>query len=105
MTAARRDMKGDDEILEIDLDDLLRRLEFDGTVPTDREAAAVAAAIATHWTDRERAATEATAGESSPETISEWTLAGRFESSGVNPRRRPRNVERGREWQAAARSL
>jgi len=97
-------MVSDDGLLEVDLDELLRRLEFDGTVPTDHEAAAIAAVVATHRTDRERAATE-TAAESSPETVPEWTLAGRFESSGVHSRRRPRNVERGREWQAAGRSL
>ncbi|MFB6084147.1 MAG: hypothetical protein ABEJ94_07880 [Halorientalis sp.] len=50
------------------------------------------------------AAAEAATG-SEPETVPAWTLAGRFESNGVRARRRPRNVERGREWQAAARSL
>jgi hypothetical protein len=104
MSRAELDMDTEDELLEIDLDDLLARLEFETTVPTEREAAAVATAIATHRTDRAVAAAEA-ATESEPETVPEWKLASRLRSNGVDTRRRPRNVERGREWRAASRSL
>jgi hypothetical protein len=104
MSHADLDMDSDDELLEVDLDALLARLEFEGTAPNDREAAAVAVAVAAHRTDRERAAAEA-AAESEPETTPEWKLASRLRSNGTRPARRPRNVERGREWRAAARSL
>ncbi|WP_299267591.1 hypothetical protein [Halorientalis sp.] len=93
-----------DGVLEVDLDALLASLEFGPSVPNQREAAAVAAAIATHRTDRARAAAEA-ATESEPETVSEWKLASRLRANSDRARRRPRNVERGREWRAAARSL
>ncbi len=104
MSRTDLDMDSDGEVLEVDLDALLTRLEFDGTAPNEREAAAVAAAIATHRTDRAVAAAEA-AATSEPETVPEWKLASRLRSNGETPRRRPRNVERGREWRTAARSL
>jgi hypothetical protein len=104
MSPAGLDTDREDALLEVDLDTLLASLEFERTVPTQREAAAVAAAIATHRTDRAVAAAEA-ATESDPETIPEWTLDGRLRSNGVTHRRRPRNVERGGEWRAASRSL
>ncbi|WP_424018907.1 hypothetical protein ACOZ4N_05410 [Halorientalis pallida] len=104
MSRTDLDMDREDDLVEVDLEALLASLEFDGAVPNEREAAAVAAAIATHRTDRAVAAAEA-AAERDPETIPEWTLDGRLRSNGVTHRRRPRNVERGGEWRAAARSL
>ncbi|WP_136715250.1 hypothetical protein [Halorientalis salina] len=95
---------GHDDVIEIHLDTLLDSLEFEGTeVPDEAEAAAIASAVGTYLADRQRAV----AGQSveTTETVPEWKLAGRFESVGWPSRRRPRNVERGREWQAAAHSL
>jgi len=95
----------EDALVEVELDELLTALRFDGAVtPTDGEAAAVAAAISAHLTDRQRAAAAAET-EAAPERVTEWSLAGRFESVGARARRRPRSVERGNEWKAAARSL
>ena len=104
MSRAEFDMDTEDELLEIDLDELLDSLEFETTVPTEREAAAVAAAIATHRTDRALAAAEA-AAESDPVTVSEWKLDGRMQANGVTHRLRPRHVAQSREWRAASRSL
>jgi len=94
-----------DGIVEISLDDLVAELRFGAAeTPSDDETAAVAAAIGAHLTDRERAAAAETA-EESVETVSEWSFAARMESVGARTRRRPRAVERGGEWKAAARSL
>ena len=94
-----------DDVVEVSLDDLLAALRFDDTTTPDAsEAAAVAAAVGAHLTDRQRAATAAET-EPAPERVNEWSLAGRFESVGARVRRRPRAVERGNEWKAAARSL
>jgi hypothetical protein len=102
MTADGPESEG---IVEVSLDDLLAALRFDGVAtPNEREAAAIAAAVGAHLTDQQRAAAT-DAAETSPERVSEWTLAGRFESVGAQSRRRPRSVERGSEWKAAARSL
>ncbi|WP_277541218.1 hypothetical protein [Haloarcula laminariae] len=68
---------------------------------TEAEAAAISAAISAHITDRQRAAAAAAASES-PDYVDEWTLEGRLKRFGK--RRRPRNVERGEEWKAAARA-
>jgi hypothetical protein len=94
----------DGGLVELDLDALLASLEFDGTVPTDGEAAALVTAVGAHLTDRRIAAAEASSA-AEPETVPEWKLASRFEKRGVYPRRRPRNVERGTEWRTASRSL
>ncbi|RXK49012.1 hypothetical protein [Halorientalis pallida] len=104
MSRAEFDMDSEDDLLEVDLDELLASLEFETTVPTEREAAAVAVAIATHRTDRALAAADA-AADDEPETVPGWKLDGRLRSNGVTHRRRPRNVERGSEWRAASRSL
>ncbi|MEF8827984.1 MAG: hypothetical protein V5A49_03050 [Haloarcula sp.] len=74
------------------------------SIPADAsqaEAAAIAAAVSAHVTDRQRAA-EATAQRPTVEYVDEWTLAGRLAS--VGKRRPPNNVERGDEWKAAARA-
>lgn len=69
---------------------------------TEAEAAAISAAVSAHITDRQRAAAAAAAASESPEYVDEWTMAGRLARFGK--RRRPRKVERGEEWQAAARA-
>jgi hypothetical protein len=69
---------------------------------TDAEAAAISAAVSAHITDRQRAAAAAAAASDSAEYVDEWTLTGRLARFGK--RRRPRNVERGDEWKAAARA-
>jgi hypothetical protein len=69
---------------------------------TEAEAAAISAAVSAHITDRQRAAAAAAAASHSPEYVDEWTMAGRLARFGR--RRRPRNVERGDEWKAAARA-
>jgi hypothetical protein len=99
------DRSDSEDIVEVSLDDLLAELRAGpGTTPTDEEATAIAAALSTHLTDRQRAAAAA-AAEDATETVSDWTLAGRFDAVGNRARRRPRGVERGSEWKAAARSL
>ncbi len=93
-----------EDVVEIDFDAVLDSLSFGETeVPSETEAVAIAAAISTHLTDRARAAAQAKAN--SVETVSQWTLAGRLNRVGAQTRRRPRTVNRGDEWQAAARSL
>ena len=93
-----------DEVVEIDFDAILDSLSFGATdVPSDAEAVAIASAVSAHLTDRARAAAEAQAD--SAETVSQWTFSGRLNNVGASSRRRPRRVERGSEWQAAARSL
>ncbi|MDS0284218.1 hypothetical protein [Haloarcula onubensis] len=69
---------------------------------TEAEAAAISAAVSAHITDRQRAAAAAAAASDSPDYVDEWTMAGRLARFGK--RRRPRNVERGEEWKAAARA-
>jgi len=69
---------------------------------TEAEAAAISAAVSAHITDRQRAAAAAAAASDSPDYVDEWTMAGRLARFGK--KRRPRNVERGEEWKAAARS-
>jgi len=69
---------------------------------SDAEAAAISAAISAHVTDRQRAAAAAAAASASADYVDEWVLEGRLARFGK--RRRPRNVERGEEWQAAARA-
>ncbi|WP_335998845.1 hypothetical protein [Halorientalis halophila] len=85
-------------LVQLDIEHLLATLEFDGTVPTEHEAAALATAFGAHLADR--GVTES----DEPETVPEWKLADRFEKGGVYARELPRNVERGREWQAARRA-
>lgn len=80
----------------------------DGTVTlpddaTDEEATALAASIAAHLGDRERAAVAAAASTDRGECIDRWRFANRMRSSGK--RRFPRDVERGDEWTAAARAF
>ena len=69
---------------------------------TPAEAAAISTAVSAHITDRQRAAAAAAAASDSPDYVDEWTMAGRLARFGK--RRRPRNVERGEEWKAAARA-
>ena len=69
---------------------------------TEAEAAAISAAVSAHITDRQRAAAAAAAASESSDYVDEWTLAGRLARFGKE--RRPRNVERGEEWKAAARA-
>ena len=69
---------------------------------TEAEAAAISAAISAHITGRQRAAAAAAAASDSPDYVDEWAFAGRLARFGKE--RRPRNVERGKEWQAAARA-
>lgn len=97
------DLDETEGVVEVSLDDLLASLRYGGTAaPTDDEAAAIAAALSAHLTDQQRAAA---AAEGSTPTVSDWTLAGRLDAVGTRARRRPRSVERGDEWKAAARSL
>ena len=99
------DSSDGDDIPEISLDELLSELRTVGaTSPTDDEAAAIAAAISAHLGDRQRAAAAAEADEAA-DTVPNWTFAGRLDAVGARTRRRPRRVERGGEWKAAARSL
>ena len=93
-----------DEVVEITFDDLLESLDYgDNEVPTETEAVAIASAISSHLTDQARAMLAAEA--ETTETVSQWTLSGRLDRVNAPARRRPRSVERGREWQAAARTL
>jgi antirestriction protein ArdC len=69
---------------------------------TEAEAAAISAAVSAHITDRQRAAAAAAAASGSPDYVDDWTMAGRLARFGK--KRRPRNVERGEEWKAAARA-
>ena len=89
-----------------------RKLVIDGveatiTIPedaTDAEAAALAAAVGAHLTHRQRAALAA--AEAASETVErtdQWVLADRMRTRGK--RHWPREVERGEEWRAAARSF
>jgi len=68
---------------------------------TQSEAAAIASAVGAHVSDRQRAAVAAAAADG-VEYADQWTLAARLERCGK--RRWPRDVERGDEWQAAARA-
>ncbi len=71
---------------------------------TAAEAAAITAAIGAHLNDRRRAAAAAAAAATDEsETVDRWTLTGRLR--GVGKRRVPRDVQRGEEWRAAARSF
>ena len=79
--------------------------ELSVSIPDDAtpaEAAAISAAVSAHVTDRQRAAAAAAAATESTESTDQWTLAGRLARFGK--RRRPRKVERGEEWTAAARA-
>ncbi|WP_226021332.1 hypothetical protein [Halomicrobium salinisoli] len=70
---------------------------------TAAEAAAITAAIGAHLNDRRRAAAAAAARDDGPERVDRWKLVGRLR--GVGKRRAPRDVRRGEEWRAAARSF
>ena len=69
---------------------------------TEAEAAAISAAISAHITDRQRAAAAAAAASGTVDYVDEWKLAARLDRFGK--RRRPKDVERGEEWKAAARA-
>ena len=74
------------------------------SIPADAsraEAAAITAVVSAHVADRQRAAA-ASSKRSTVEYVDEWTLAGRLASFGK--RRPPNGVERGEEWEAAARA-
>jgi len=65
------------------------------------EAAAIAAAVSAHVTDRQRAAAAANQRET-VEYVDQWKMTSRLAS--VGKRRCPTKVERGEEWKAAARA-
>lgn len=80
----------------------------DGTVTlpddaTAEEATALAASLAAHLGDRERAAAATAASRDGVECVDQWRFGSRLRSYGK--RRLPRDVERGEEWKAAARAL
>lgn len=79
-------------------DDLAVSLPDDAT---GAESAAIAAAIGAHLTDRQRAA--AASEERETPDADRWKLDARLRPLGR--RRYPRDVERGEEWKAAARSF
>lgn len=95
---------GHQDVVEISFEDVIEALEFDETVPSAPEAAAVASAIGAHLTDQVRAAAAAESESDAVEQVNPWTLSGRLDRVGAPSRRRPREVQRGSEWQAAARS-
>jgi hypothetical protein len=92
-----------DGTVEVALEDLLARLEFDTDVPEAETAAAIASAVSAHVADSRRAAASETHPER--ETVDNWTFRSRLDRVGAPPRRCPNRVERGDEWRAAARSL
>lgn len=67
---------------------------------TDREAAAIAAAVGAHLADRRRVAAAAAAADAA-EPTDPWRFASRV---GARGRDRWLDVSRGEEWKAAARS-
>jgi len=94
-------MTDDADIVEVSLDDILRRVErATRETATPEEATAVAVAIGAHLTDRARAA-DSDGDETA--TVDPWAFAGRLSSVGQRPRGRPRAVARGDEWRVAAR--
>lgn len=93
-------MTDDADIVEVSLDDILRRVDqATRETATPEEATAVAVAIGAHLTDRARAADS----DDETATVDPWAFAGRLASVGQRPRDRPRAVERGDEWRAATR--
>lgn len=91
---------GDDVTTEtVELEDASLLIPDDAT---DAEAAAIAVAVGAHLTDRQQAAASASA-DAEPDPVDRWKLHGRLRKSGK--RRYPRDVERGEEWKAAARSF
>ena len=96
---------GDERVETAPTDDAAAEPTVTVSVPSDAteaEAAAISAAVSAHITDRQRAAAATVAASESPDYVDEWTLAGRLARFGKE--RRPRNVERGEEWKAAARA-
>ncbi|QPV65178.1 hypothetical protein I7X12_20000 [Halosimplex litoreum] len=67
------------------------------------EAAAIASAVGAHVHDRQVAAAAAAAAEDEPDSVDAWTLAGRMKSIGRS--RWPKDVRKGDEWKASARSF
>lgn len=70
---------------------------------TTAEAAAIAAVVGAHLTDRRNAAVAASTTGETADTADEWVLAARMRARGK--RHWPRDVERGDEWRGAARSF
>ena len=70
---------------------------------TQDEAAAVAAAIGAHLTDRQQAAATAVSVSDSTEYVDEWRFASKLRSLGK--RRWTGGVEVGDEWKAAGRAF
>jgi len=70
---------------------------------TQDEAAAVAAAIGAHLTNREQAAAVAVAKSDSTTYVDEWRFASKLRSLGK--RRWTGDVEAGDEWKAAGRAF
>lgn len=107
MAATEHD--SDDDGVEADVGGALPAAVTDVAVDghgeaTDAEAAAVAAAVSAHLADCRAAAARRTRGEHS-ERVDQWSFAGRLAAVGERTRRRPRSVDRGEEWRAAARTL
>nr|WP_152436424.1 hypothetical protein [Halosimplex carlsbadense] len=76
------------------------------SIPADAgetEAAAIASAVGAHLHDRQVAAAAAAAEDDEPDSVDAWTLAGRMKSMGRS--RWPKDVRRGEEWKASARSF
>jgi len=76
------------------------------SVPADAdeaEAAAIASAVGAHLHDRQVAAAAAAAEDDEPDTVDAWKLAGRMKARGRS--RWPKDVRRGEEWTASARSF
>jgi hypothetical protein len=69
----------------------------------EAEAAAIASAVGAHLHDRQVAAAAAAAANDEPDRVDAWKLAGRMKSMGRS--RWPKDVRRGEEWKASARSF
>ncbi|WP_459193949.1 hypothetical protein [Halosimplex sp. J119] len=76
------------------------------SIPADadeEEAAAIATAVGAHLHDRQVAAAAAAAEDEESDTVDAWKLASRMKARGRS--RWPKDVRRGEEWKAAARSF
>ncbi|WP_436924599.1 hypothetical protein [Halosimplex amylolyticum] len=90
------------ETVTVALDDS----EVSVSIPADAdetEAAAIASAVGAHLHDRQVAAAATAAADDGPERVDAWKLASRMKARGRS--RWPKEVRRGEEWKAAARSF
>ncbi|MFB6141233.1 MAG: hypothetical protein ABEJ26_12460 [Halosimplex sp.] len=69
----------------------------------ESETAAIASAVGAHLHDRQVAAAAAAAEDEESDRVDAWKLAGRMKARGRS--RWPRDVRRGEEWKASARSF